>query len=76
MVGQYVRMLIAPNTRKGTITQTRIERGRVEYLFRHDPRFDNVLPDFWLMESEIEVCVPPTDEEVEAINALAKYGSR
>jgi hypothetical protein len=75
MKGQYVRMLIAPRTRNGTITDTRVEHGRVEYLFHHDPRFDDRTPDFWLSESEVEPCNPPTDAEVAAINALAKYGT-
>jgi hypothetical protein len=76
MVGQYVRMILAPNTRKGTITDSKIEHGNVEYLFHHDQRFDDRLPDLWVMESDIEACVKPTDAEVATINALAKYGSR
>jgi hypothetical protein len=75
MRGQYVRMVIAPNTRKGIITDTKIEHGHVEYLFHHDQRFDDTLPDFWVLPSEIEPCERPTDAQVAAINMLSKYGS-
>jgi hypothetical protein len=76
MLGQYVRMVIAPNTRMGTITDKKVEGARVEYLFHHDPRFDDRLPDCWVPPSDIEPCDRPTDSQVAAINALAKYGSR
>ena len=45
MVGSYVRKMMAPNARMGTITETRTRKGRVEYLFHQDSRFDGVLPD-------------------------------
>ena len=74
--GQYVRMILAPNTRLGTITDIKIEDGNVEYLFHHDERYDDRLPDFWALPSDIEPCDHPTDAQVATINALAKYGSR
>jgi hypothetical protein len=74
MKGQYVRFLLAPNTRKGIITDVKTEHGQVEYLFHHDPRFDDTTPDFWAFESDIEVCDRPTDAEVATINMLAKRG--
>jgi hypothetical protein len=74
MVSRYVRIIHSRKTREGTITDSKIENGHVEYLFHHDPRLENVLPDFWVMESEIEVCLRPTDSEVKAINALAQCG--
>jgi len=75
VVGQYVRMVLAPNARMGTITKLRTRNGRTEYLFHHDSRFDDVLPDVWQMESELEACERPTDAQVAAINALAKRGA-
>jgi hypothetical protein len=60
MVGQYLCMIVAPMTRKGTITETRTVNGRVEYLLQHDPRFD------------LEVCERPTDKQVVAMNILSK----
>jgi hypothetical protein len=75
MVSQYVRLVLAPNTRKGTITDTKIEHGHIEYLFHHDERFDNRLPDFWAMEGDFEPCDRPTDEEVDRINMLIRRGS-
>jgi hypothetical protein len=76
MVGQYVRLIDAPNTRLGTLTKTPIEKSHVEYLFHHDERFDNRLPDFWVLPSEIESCQRPSDAQVVAVNQLSKYGSR
>jgi hypothetical protein len=32
--GDYVRLLIAPNTRIGTIEESKTEAGEVLYLFR------------------------------------------
>jgi hypothetical protein len=76
MKGQYVRLLLAPNTRKGTIIDVKTEHSRLQYLFHHDPRFDDRTPDFWAEEGDFEPCERPTDAEVTAINKLAKYGTR
>jgi len=38
LVGQYVRMVIAPNTRMGWIKDMRIGNGNVEFLFSHDQK--------------------------------------
>jgi hypothetical protein len=75
--GDYVRLMIAPNTRCGTLQDSRIERGRVQFLFRQDDRIFHVggTPDFWVPEDEIEPCQPPSDAEVKAINAAIKRGS-
>lgn len=72
--GDYVRHLMAPNTRLGTIVGSRIERGYQQYLFRQDKRFtfDPDTPDFYVLESEIEACPRPTDAEVEATNRQIK----
>jgi hypothetical protein len=72
MVGQYVGMIVAPKTRKGTIAETRTVNGRVEYLLQHDPRFDDRLPRSWLSETDLEVCERPTDKQVVAMNIFSK----
>jgi len=64
---------MAPNTRLGTLEGTRTEHGRVQYLFHHDHRFADTLPDSWVYEDEIEACERPTDAQVAVINKLAKY---
>jgi hypothetical protein len=68
--GTYVRLVLAPNTRKGTVT--RQTDGR--YLFHHDQRFDDKITDFLVPEGDIEADRPPTDSEVTSINALIKQG--
>jgi hypothetical protein len=72
MVGQYVRLVWAPKTHLGTVTAARGEDLSIEYLFHHDQRFDDKLPDFWALRSEIEECKRPTNSEVMAVNRLIK----
>lgn len=75
--GDYVRFVIAPNTRMGTIEGSQIRRGFVEYHFRLDPRLDEPGPVFeaWIPEAELEYCARPSDEQVAAIKKLIKLGS-
>lgn len=72
--GDYVRMKIAPNTRLGTIEGMKEERGRVQYLFRADPRFYEPLPDSYIFEDEVELCQRPDDERARHINDLISRG--
>jgi hypothetical protein len=72
-VGDYVRLIIAPQTRMGTIASAPNAKGM--YLFHHDLRFTDRLEDSFVYEDEIELCEPPTNEEVKAINALIKRSS-
>jgi hypothetical protein len=76
-VGDYVFLKIGL-MRMGTIEgrQTRAS-GIVEYHFRLDPRFEEPGPPFeaWVPEEEIEYCTRPSDEQVRAINKMAKLGS-
>ena len=55
-----------------TVTAARGEDLSVEYLFHHDQRFDDKVPDFWVLRSEIEECKRPTNSEVMAVNRLIK----
>ena len=75
----YVRIKMAPNTRLGTIEDTKVERGRTFYHFLQDPRFHEVSPgpvfEAWILEDELEFCARPTDQQVEAINKLIRAGS-
>ncbi len=75
MKGQYVRLVLAPNTRQGTIEGITAEGGKVEYHFRQDPRFCEPTPgkfEAYLPEGELEPCQRPSDEEVNTINDLVK----
>jgi hypothetical protein len=74
--GDYVRMVIAPSTRMGTIVGVRTnERGMVEYTFRTDRRIGDPMPDIFVFEDEIQLCETPSDSHVAAINALIKRGT-
>lgn len=68
MIGQYVRIIAAPRTRMGTVMAARFDGGRVTLLFHQDPRFVEKSPDTWLLNSELEECSRPTDEQVAMIN--------
>lgn len=70
MLGEYVRIIVSSSGHRGTITDSKTEDDVVKYLFHHDPRFnDDRLPDFWVAESDIEVCARPTDADVVKIKA-------
>jgi hypothetical protein len=71
MIGQYVRMVAAPNTRIGTIKAARFDSDHVSFLFHQDVRLMFVLPDLWMSDSELEECTRPTDEQVAMINNMA-----
>ena len=73
--GLYVRLVIAPRTRMGTISQVSHESGKTKLLFHHDERFRDRLPDLWLFEDEAEECLRPTDEEVKTIDKLIERGT-
>ena len=72
MIGKYVRMVIAPNTRMGTVKAARFDRDHVSFLFQQDARFADTFPDVWLPDSELEECARPTDEQVAATNNMTK----
>jgi hypothetical protein len=70
--GDYVRFRDAPGSRMGTLTSDADAKGK--FMFRHDPRFADKLPDVRVFEDEVELCERPTDEEVKATNAGIKRG--
>jgi hypothetical protein len=70
MIGQYVRIVAAPNTRMGTIKAARFNRDHVSFLFQQDSRIAFALPDLWMRDSELEECRRPTDEQVAMINNM------
>jgi hypothetical protein len=70
MIGRYVRMVVAPNTRFGTIEAARFDKDHASFLFHQDPRIDYKIPDVWIHDTEIEECVRPTEEEVALINNM------
>jgi hypothetical protein len=71
----YVRLLVAPRTRIGTIIKTKTEHGHTEYLFHQDERFADKLRDFWACEGDFEPCERPTDDYVKTVNSLIERGS-
>lgn len=73
--GTYVRLVVAPNTRMGTVTQGTVDAGKERYLFHHDKRFHDTIPDLYVFDYDIEICPRPNDEQVRAINALIKRGT-
>jgi len=70
--GDYVRFRDAPGSRMGTLTSDVDANGK--FMFRHDPRFSDTIPEVGVFEDEIELCSRPTDEQVKAINAGIKRG--
>jgi hypothetical protein len=52
----------------GVVIAARYNKGDVSYLFHQDPRFSETLPDVWLLDSDLEECERPTDEEITLIN--------
>lgn len=68
--GSYVRLILAPETRRGTIREVSNAQGKERFLFKLDPRFSDRLDDFYVFSDEIEECECPSDEEVRRINAL------
>ena len=75
MPGQYVRIIWAPRTHFGTVTAARWEEGGDEYLFHHDQRFADKLPDFWVLSSEIEPCARPHGFSSGGNQQIAEIGS-
>lgn len=73
--GDYVRMKVAPNTRLGTIEGSRKEGKYVTYIFRSDPQYYDPLPDFYVIEAEVELCKRPGDEYFRQINETIKRSS-
>lgn len=70
MIGQYVRIVVAPNTRMGTIEAVHFHEDHVSFLFHQDSRIAFRLPDIWLRDFEFEECKRPTDEQITRINDL------
>jgi len=72
--GTYVRLLEAPNTRKGTVSGGVVEGANERYVFHHDKRFIDPLPDLFVFDFDIEEWQRPSDAEVQTINALIRRG--
>jgi hypothetical protein len=58
----------------GTISGEKLEDGDRVFLFHHDERFNDRLPDLYLPDYEMEECQRPTDSEVKQINMLISRG--
>jgi hypothetical protein len=68
-------MVLAPQTRRGTIHTKINDEGQPQFVFRLDPRFRDNLPEFFINDGDVEECLPPSDVEVAAIRALIRAGS-
>lgn len=73
--GAYVRLKDAPNTRMGTISGMKSEAGKLRFIFHHDPRFLNTIPDVYVFDYDVEECERPTDAQVRWINDMIQRGS-
>jgi hypothetical protein len=75
LTGQYVRLVVAPRTRMGTLGNCETYHGQLRYILDFDRRF-RILPmgqKMWVHEGEIEICDRPSDAEVERINRLGEH---
>lgn len=70
--GDYVRLLIAPNTRIGTIEGSKTEAGEALYLFRQDNRVleEQDTADCYVLGKELAVSQRPADAEIDILNRL------
>jgi hypothetical protein len=73
--GSYVYMVLAPESRRGTIHEAINHKGEPQFLFRLDPRFDDKLEDFFIYDGDVEECERPSDQEIAVVNALIAHGS-
>jgi hypothetical protein len=75
--GSYVCHELAPETRRGTITDGEMHNGKMRYIFHLDPRFSDAatFPDVYFYDYELVECERPSDAEIAIINKLAKLGS-
>ena len=78
--GQYVRHKLAPDTLMGTIEGMEVQRGRVFYRLRQDPRLKEPISAFCrdasFLEYELELCDRPSDEYWAHINGRIGLSSR
>jgi hypothetical protein len=72
LTGNYVRMTLAPKTRRGTLGKAKREFGGLVYLFHIDDRFFDKMPAAFYPPTEFEICPRPSDEEVAEVNAKLK----
>lgn len=75
--GSYAYHIMAPQTRRGTITDGEEHSGKIRYIFSLDPRFSDAATfgEVWFYEYELVECPRPSDAEIAAINKLAALGS-
>jgi hypothetical protein len=66
-------MVVAPQTRKGTIHLAINHQGKPQFMFSQDPRFGK-LDDFFAYDADVEECPRPSDEEVARILNLIELG--
>ena len=57
--GDYVRVFSSLKTILGTIEGSKHESGSVKYLFHADPNTAEPIGDFFVTETDVEVCERP-----------------
>ena len=75
--GSYVYHEMAPQTRRGTITDGEMHNGKMRYIFHLDERFSDAATfgEVYFYDYELVECERPSDGEIAIINKLAKQGS-
>jgi hypothetical protein len=59
----------------GTVSGRTMEARKEKYVFHHDERLYDTLPDMYVFDFDFEPRVRPTDAEVRTINELIMLGS-
>jgi len=75
--GSYVYHTMAPETRRGTISDATEEKGNTRFIFHLDERFSDAatFPDVYFYDYELVECERPSDQEIARINRLVELGS-
>ena len=68
---------MAPQTRRGTLSDATPDRSGTRFIFTLDSRFSDaaMFGEVYVRDYDVEECPRPSDEEVRKINALVKAGS-
>jgi hypothetical protein len=75
--GDYVYHEMAPQTRRGTISDGAMHNGKMRFIFHLDERFSDAATfgEVYFYDYELVACPRPTDAEIATINKLVKLGS-
>jgi hypothetical protein len=68
--GSYVRLVLFPETRMGTLHQFGQIGETPQFVFRLDPRFKEKLADFFVEEDDVQECERPSDDDINETNRI------